>query len=201
MEMSSVDSRSGLFNSDCCHRRLPVPGARERRLIVPDTVVERELKNVKLFSSRSSLLLCCALWLGGCSEGLEKFPTAAATGTVTCNGQPVPNVRVYFSPIARDGAIGGKSGWGKAGDDGQFVINTYSDDDGAVIGSHNVTVDAPHPQMIRDFTCDCQTDGNKIITTVEVTSDGPNTFSIELPAKSRKGGKARSDDNADDDDE
>ena len=178
-------------------RRSRVPGS--GGVSFRGTVDKREPKDVRPFSCLSILLLCCALLIGGCSEGLEKFPTAATKGTVTCNGQPVPNVRVYFSPIATDGAIGGKSGWGKAGDDGQFVINTYSDDDGAVIGSHNVTVDGPHPQMIRDFTCDCQTDGNTIITTVEVTSDGPNTFSIELPAKTRKGNKARSDDDDDDD--
>jgi len=136
--------------------------------------------------------------LCGCDEGLKQFPTAATTGTVTCNGQPVAQVRVYFSPMASQGAaIAGKSGWGKAGDDGRFEIHTYTDNDGAVIGKHNVTVEGPHPQMVSDFKCDCQTDGNTIITTVDVTSDGPNDFSIQLPAKRRNARGGRSDDDDD----
>lgn len=116
---------------------------------------------------------------------MEQFPTATASGTVTCEGTPVANVRVYFSPKSTgDSSLAGKSGWGTTTDDGNFVISTYGEQDGAVIGTHDVRVGSPHPERFPDFTCECRTDGNATITTVEVTADGANIFAIELPPKS-----------------
>lgn len=123
----------------------------------------------------------------GCGPGLKEFPTAETRGVVTCNGVPVPNVRVYFAPQAKSGIESGKSGWGTAQADGTFVISTYGDEDGAVVGTHRVLVGSPHPERFPDFECDCETNGNLPIMTVEVEADTENNLSIELLPKSSKG--------------
>ncbi len=130
-----------------------------------------------------SFLLLFPLALG-CGSGLEEFPTATTTGLVTCGGTPVAHVRVYFSPQAPSGGVlAGKSGWGTTEEDGTFVISTYGDEDGAVVGTHNVSVGAPHAERFPDFQCPCETNGNKSLMTIEVTDDGENNFTIDLPAK------------------
>jgi len=120
----------------------------------------------------------------GCSSGLEEFPTAKASGKVLCDGQPVANVRLVFSPIGKKGKIeSGKSGLADAKEDGTFTVSTYGNDDGAVIGKHNVVVTSPHPEDFPHFTCNCETDGRKTVQEVEVTADGENSFTINLPAR------------------
>lgn len=142
------------------------------------------------------VLLCIS---AGCGGGLEEFPTAKASGKVVCDGKPVPNVRVYFSPKASGtSAISGKSGWGTTNDEGVFVISTYGEEDGAVVGLHRITVDAPHPERFPDFQCNCETDSNRTLMEAEVTEDGENQFTIDLPAKTRKRKRKVSDEDLDD---
>lgn len=133
---------------------------------------------------RSSWWFLLAFVVVGCGSGMEEFPTAGVTGTVTCEGNPVPNARVYFFPKSSGtSANAGKSGWGTTTDMGNFVISTYGTEDGAVVGTHRVSVAPPSPGRFPDFTCDCVTGGNEMLTTVEVVADGTNTFAIELPSK------------------
>ncbi|MCA9028256.1 MAG: hypothetical protein KDA86_23800 [Planctomycetaceae bacterium] len=129
--------------------------------------------------------LLSSLLASGCGSGLKEFDTAETTGVVTCNGQPVANVRVYFAPKSTGtNTLAGKSGWDTTNEDGTFVISTYGDEDGAVIGTHNVSVGSPHAERFPDFTCDCETNGNLMLMEVEVTADGENHFEIALPPKS-----------------
>lgn len=123
----------------------------------------------------------------GCGGGLAKFPTAKVTGKVLCDGKPVSDVRIVFGPTAGKGKNdAGKSGLGTSEFDGTFVVSTYSNQDGAVIGTHNVMVSGPHPEDFPNFKCNCETDGRKIIQKVEVTADGENDFTFNLPPKSAK---------------
>ncbi|GIX00875.1 MAG: hypothetical protein KatS3mg111_4207 [Pirellulaceae bacterium] len=124
--------------------------------------------------------------LTGCA-GDGDFPTAPVTGQVLCQGQPVPHAMVYFEPL-RTGksALVGKPAFAMADENGNFVLGTYSLDDGAVIGRHRVRVDPPPPgKNSPGWTCPCEMDSNKDVMQVEVI-DGENNFVIELPKASRR---------------
>lgn len=134
---------------------------------------------------RSALLAVIPLAMLGCGGGLKEFPTARVSGQVLCEGQPVANVRVYFAPIGTGKLDAGKSGLGNAQADGTFTVSTYGNEDGAVVGKHHVMVSGPHPEEFPDFTCNCETDGRKTLQEVEITADGENNFTINLPKKTR----------------
>jgi hypothetical protein len=75
------------------------------------------------------LLISCA---GGCVQsGPEIVPIA---GTVTYNGQPVPNVRIIFQPMP------GRMSWGISDSNGRFTLEYDSDHKGAKVGTHTVYV-------------------------------------------------------------
>lgn len=92
----------------------------------------------------SSVVLTSAI---GCSSSGE-FGTASASGTVTLNGQPVPDLVVTFTPKPAAGNTNpGKSATGRTDAQGKFTLSTYSMGDGAIVGSHQVAVslDGPNP--------------------------------------------------------
>ena len=102
------------------------------------------------------LIIALFITLPGCGSSIKEYPTANVTGKVTCNGEPVKNARVYFSPIAKSGGTeAGKSGWGSTGEDGTFTISTYGTDDGRVpatyemIFLHGWAPDASQPRPLR----------------------------------------------------
>jgi hypothetical protein len=75
------------------------------------------------------ILLSC---VGGCVQsGPEIVPIA---GTVTFNGQPVPNVRIIFQPNP------GRMSWGISDSSGHFALEYDSDHKGAKVGTHTVYV-------------------------------------------------------------
>jgi len=76
----------------------------------------------------------------GCGGNPARQPTAPVTGTVTIDGQPVSQGVVNFLPES------GRAGHGKLGPDGSFVISTYGNGDGAVVGKHRIAVDARQQQ-------------------------------------------------------
>jgi hypothetical protein len=55
-------------------------------------------------------------------------------GTVTRNGKPVPNIRIYFAPT------NGRPSWGISDAEGHFVLDYDYDYDGAKVGTHKVWV-------------------------------------------------------------
>jgi hypothetical protein len=124
--------------------------------------------------------------LVGCGE--SGFPVGRATGTVTCEGKPVPGAWVYFEPLAKSGgsdgskgtALVGKQGFAIADANGKFVIATYGTDDGAVIGKHKVHVTAPKSEGGPAFKCPCEFDSESQPFLVEV-KEGKNEFDLKLP--------------------
>ena len=86
-------------------------------------------------------LVCVLGWIAvaGCSSD---HPTIAKVhGTVTLNGNPLPQGRVSLEPIAQPGQPNpGKAAFGIIQSDGTYRLGTYSDTDGAVVGKHRVTL-------------------------------------------------------------
>ena len=75
----------------------------------------------------------------GC--GKHPYELAPVSGTVTIDGQPVTQANVMFAPIAKgEKDAAGKPAFGSLGPDGHFVLTTYDEADGAVIGEHWVTI-------------------------------------------------------------
>jgi len=102
---------------------------------------------------RISIGCSLALWLipgfaavctfAGCSSKSE-FEVAPVHGIVTLAGRPMTGGKVAFAPIAQAaGQIAGKAAIGLVQPDGQFVLMTYEDGDGAIVGEHWVTVFIP----------------------------------------------------------
>ena len=78
------------------------------------------------------LLLTCQ----GCFSG-SSVPLADVAGVVTKNGQPVAAATVVFSPAE------GRPSTGKTDEKGVFHLQFTEDHDGAVLGSHRVTISLP----------------------------------------------------------
>lgn len=84
----------------------------------------------------------------GCSKGFEK-EVAPVTGTVTCDGEPVTDGLVIFTPRVipgEDVKNTGKTATGLIKSDGSYVLTTYDTDDGAIIGDHDVRIYKPTPE-------------------------------------------------------
>jgi uncharacterized GH25 family protein len=63
-------------------------------------------------------------------------------GRVLCNGKPVKEAAVTFSPIASaaDNLEPGKPGTGFTDEEGLFELSSYAAFDGAQVGEHDVRV-------------------------------------------------------------
>jgi len=87
------------------------------------------------FMKPVALGLAIGVVVSGCSKksGME---TAPVSGKVTYRGKAVPTGTVMFVPGA------GPAATGEIGADGSYKLTTYATGDGAVIGTHKVTVTA-----------------------------------------------------------
>lgn len=91
--------------------------------------------------SRLSLPLLLALAVTGCGRGAAfdgQPPVAPVEGVVSYQGKPVPNANLTFYPQAE-----GEAGVAITDEQGRFRVSTYQRLDGAVLGSHVVTVTVP----------------------------------------------------------
>lgn len=80
-----------------------------------------------------------ALLLAGCGGG-DEFNTAPVSGKVTFNGKPVTSGTIMLRPISEgDSNITGKGAAAPVQDDGSFVLTTYEQGDGAIVGKHRVS--------------------------------------------------------------
>lgn len=82
------------------------------------------------------------LTVPGCGKGGAAYKTAPVRGQVIYNGQPVTSGGIGFQPIAVPGASEsnpGKPASGQVKEDGTFVLTTYKEGDGAVVGRHRVS--------------------------------------------------------------
>ncbi len=88
--------------------------------------------------SRTSLhlTLFTSLFLStiGCKPSGDFTPTVPASGVLQFNGQPLPDHLVIFN------IDGGRSATGHSGPDGRFVLGTNTEGDGAMAGTHKVSV-------------------------------------------------------------
>lgn len=89
----------------------------------------------------SLVLGLCVLGFSGCGGSSgdkwteDRPPTFPVRGKVIYNGEPVPDAGVSFR--SSDGTIGAA---GRTNQNGEFELTTYESGDGAVAGSHQVTV-------------------------------------------------------------
>lgn len=80
------------------------------------------------------LTACClaCLLLVGCGDGGPSLGTVS--GTVTMDGEPLPNVSVTFTPVA-----GGRGSTGKTDANGQYEL-MFTDRKGALLGEHKIAL-------------------------------------------------------------
>ncbi len=82
------------------------------------------------------------LLAAGCGDS-QQYKTVSVSGVVTCQGVPVANATVNFTPLAEAGRAAGQPGrvaLGKTDPNGRFTLTTYENNDGAIVGRHTVTV-------------------------------------------------------------
>jgi hypothetical protein len=142
-----------------------------------------------------AVLIAALSLLAGCNSGGD-FPTATTRGRVICEGKPVPHVMVFFEPMESESsksAIVGRAGFAKAKEDGTFVLTTYDDGDGAVIGHHRVRVGPPHREDFPNFKCDCYLNSEVDLMEVDVKK-GQNEFELVLKKKTGREPAPRKDD-------
>jgi len=82
--------------------------------------------------ARLTMALTIAVADAGCSGYQQE--TAPVRGKVTLNGKPLPGGSVMFVPQHGRGAVGQIDG------NGSFVLGTYRETDGAIVGRHKVAV-------------------------------------------------------------
>jgi len=137
------------------------------------------MRNVRHFV----VVACCVgvfcLLSIGCSGGVDRPLTAKVAGRVTLDGQPVAGAFVQFVPQGSGDAQtgGGRPATGHTDAAGNFVLSTFEDGDGAVIGTHRVLVTEEDP---------AQPVGGAVPEnfTLEVTeNEEANQFEIELIPK------------------
>ncbi len=83
------------------------------------------------------------VFVPGCGPDAEQYETVPVSGVVTCQGKPVANATVNFTPKDDQGRTKGRRGrvaLGMTDNDGRFKLTTYENYDGAIIGKHTVTV-------------------------------------------------------------
>ncbi len=98
------------------------------------------MKNESMSRTKSFTLGFCFAFLVlpvfvGCSSNSDELPTGEVYGKVTYKGKILPSGSVTFIP---DGP--GKAAAGEIQEDGTYVMTTYSEGDGATVGSHKVMV-------------------------------------------------------------
>ena len=93
---------------------------------------------MKIRFLRTGLLLLTP-WMVGCgggtSEPKNRPKRTPVSGVVTLKGTPVEGATVTFHPTQ-----GGSAASGRTNASGEFVLGTFSADDGAVPASYNVSI-------------------------------------------------------------
>jgi len=78
---------------------------------------------------------CLMAFLPGC--GRDGFGTAPVKGKITYKGKPLTTGTILFKPEGDK-----PSATGEIQPDGTYVLTTYSGDDGAVLGKHDILITA-----------------------------------------------------------
>lgn len=133
-----------------------------------------------------SVVVAVALLAGwtGCEKTGSEYNVAPVKGTVTYQGEAVTEGSVRLQPLesGESAGITGRPASGPVGKDGTFVLSTYGEQDGAVIGKHKVMY---LPVLVGDESYDEQPEPSPYVGLVPKTSEveikeGQNELSIEL---------------------
>ncbi|HPP51834.1 MAG TPA: carboxypeptidase-like regulatory domain-containing protein [Thermoguttaceae bacterium] len=128
----------------------------------------------------------------GC--GPKRPKTVQVTGKVTYKGQPLEGARVMFH------TQGGPPATGTTDKEGRFRLETFSTEDGALIGEHTVIISkyvpvpngaasssgapddmrGPGPPRIRQLVPARYTTPATSPLKAKVTAEGPNDFTFDL---------------------
>ncbi len=84
------------------------------------------------------------LFLTGCGGGSDRDATYSVKGKVIYKGSPVTQANVMFVPEH------GRPASGTSDDQGEFILTTYSNGDGAPSGEHQVLVTKLEPASPND---------------------------------------------------
>jgi hypothetical protein len=90
---------------------------------------------------RFPLLLVLVLALG--CGGVKR---ASVSGTVTLDGQPLPNALVSFQPVGEGQVTPGPGSTGRTDDKGKYTLQVSGGGKGAVVGWHKVRISCPVPE-------------------------------------------------------
>ncbi len=136
----------------------------------------RVLASCTLFSMLTFICVGC----GG------RYPLAPVSGTVTVDGNPLPDATVTFSPI--DAGAEAPASFGRTDQAGKFNLTLVSDDSrGALVGKHKVVV-AKNFESSSDVATSQERAAANLPphdVTIEVKS-GSNDVAIELETKKGK---------------
>jgi len=80
--------------------------------------------------------LVCVFSIGGPGCGSSDPKPIKVSGTVTLDGQPLPDAMVTFLPVEKDG----QAATGMTDSQGVFSLTTHTTDDGANAGDYKVIV-------------------------------------------------------------
>ena len=133
------------------------------------------------------LSLACCLFVLGCRDS-DRIPTYPTTGKIVyVDGTPLGGGAVIFYSVQHQ--LGARS---PIGSDGTFALGTYAPGDGAVAGTHQVSLNAPrpagfdpesgvNPPTLPGKYTRKETSGLEF----EVTAEGANVIRIEVDALDR----------------
>ena len=142
-------------------------------------------------------VLAMCFGLAGCSK--SPFPVAKVSGTIKSeSGKILSNGIITFTPMARNAeGLSGKPAYGEI-ENGNFVMSTYGDADGAIIGKHQVTLTEtwrPDEEYVEEGTQLPPRHGCEISPDFEQVEVVPGENKFQLIAVIRK----RKNDDEDDD--
>ncbi len=135
------------------------------------------------------MVVCLLLGMSaGCGPKVERPKVYKATGVVKLGGKPVADALVMFTPES------GRPATAKTNSGGEFSLTTFNTNDGALAGTHTVTVKSTvaaevvsnSPEELKKIADaaasvplnygDPKTSG----LSNTVTAEGPNHFEIDL---------------------
>ena len=98
--------------------------------------------NARAMIRLSTLFGLSVLLLGCGGVDPDKPALGRVSGTVTYKGNPLTTGLVTFVPSGGAGAESGQTASGEIGKNGGYSLTTFESGDGAVLGPHNVLVQA-----------------------------------------------------------
>jgi hypothetical protein len=124
----------------------------------------------------------------GCSR--SPYDLAPVNGRVTIDGKPLSQAKVMFAPVEiGDNPNPGKPAFGLLRDDGSFVLTTYDQDDGAVVGEHWVSIvrlsKKPQSTKLVNHLSDNEPQFNRMTLPqkVKVVADQDNQIDLKLTSQ------------------